>query len=440
MTPRPFIRIQLVQPRDRTYRAGGGMFTRTMSYAPLTLPLLAALIPPGMDAEISILDEGVGRGSVAPSADIVGITVLTATANRAYAIAAEARHNGAYVVMGGYHVTANPEEAMRHADTVITGMAERTWPEFLDDFTRGTQKKLYRQEASSDIPLTARPRRDLINARRYIPVETIQASRACPNTCSFCAVSHFHGARQFPRPVASVMDEIRSLRRKRVLFLDPNFHADRSYSRELMSAMLPLGLTWACLATVDCAFDADILRLMEQSGCMGVLVGFESICPSSLARINKGFNDSGRYQEAIRLFHEAGISVLGCLVVGFDEDDRSVFDAMLDFVQQSGMDLPRYSVLTPFPGTPLFEQLDGQGRITDRTWDNYDFETVVFRPAQMTQEELQRGLYGLWRKSFSVSRIAKRVACARLRPFMSAGFNLAFRRYGRLLAAPRIAL
>jgi radical SAM superfamily enzyme YgiQ (UPF0313 family) len=427
------MRILLIQPRDITYNRHSGAFERSGAYPAMTLPLLAALIPPEVQADVRILDEG---GDVTPidyDVDLIGLTAYTASANRAYAIADEARARGVYVVMGGYHASANPDEARAHVDTVIIGQAERTWPRFLLDFNRGTPLPIYMEEGELHLSDLPRIRRDLINRKLYFPAEIIQASRGCANGCDFCSISHHLGHRTLQRPIGALIDEIRTLPSRIIIFLDPNFHVDMAYAKELMTALIPLKRQWTCLTTVDTADDEEALRLMRESGCFGVLLGFESICPATLQRMHKAFNHVERYRAYLERFHIYRQAVLGCFIFGFDEDDPSVFENTLDFIDQVRIDLPRFAVLTPFPGTPLFTRLEAERRIFHRNWDDYNFEHVVFHPARMSARQLQEGLLCTWREAYTWRRILRRVAKMNQRRLFALAANLSFQRFGQRL-------
>ena len=428
------MRILLIQPRDISYNRHSGVFDRSGAYPAMTLPLLAALVPPDLQADVRILDEGGDATPIDYNVDLIGLTAYTASANRAYAIADEARARGVYVVMGGYHTSANPDEARAHVDTVIIGQAERSWPQFLQDFQHGTPLPIYTEEGELHLTALPRIRRDLINRKLYFPADIIQASRGCDNGCDFCAISHHLGHRTLQRPIGEVIDEIRTLPSRIIIFLDPNFHVDMAYAKELMTALIPLKRQWTCLTTVDTADDEEALRLMRESGCFGALLGIESICPVTLQRVQKGFNQVGRYRESLQRFHDYRQAVLGCFILGFDEDGPSVFDDTLDFIDQVKIDLPRFAVLTPFPGTPVFAQLAREDRIFNRNWDYYNFEHVVYHPAQMSARHLQEGLLRTWREAYSWPRILRRVAGINQRHLFALTANLMFRRFGRRLS------
>jgi radical SAM superfamily enzyme YgiQ (UPF0313 family) len=427
------MRILLLNPRDLTYKPRGGAFARSVSYPAVTLTTLAALVPGELGAAIRILDEGVDETPVDFGVDVLGITVVTATARRAYAVADEARARGVHVVLGGYHPTACPREAIAHADTVITGYAETAWPQFLRDFAAGRPGALYAGQDAPALSGLPWPRRDLLKRGAYMKVDAVMAARGCPNRCRFCAVSGFSSGAVSRRDPSDVVAEIRALRSRTVLFLDPNFHADPAYSLALMEELKPLGVRWGCLSTVAVGEDPVLLEAMRSSGCIGALVGFESVCQASLDGVAKRHNDVGRYEQSVRGFREHGLAVFGCFVFGFEQDEAAIFDETVEFVDRTGIDLVRFAVLTPFPGTPMFRALDEAGRIVERDTDLYDFQHVVFEPARMSVAQLQNGLRRAWRAAYSPGRILGRVAKSRANRLLTLTANLAFTRYYKRL-------
>lgn len=423
------MRILLILPRDTTYRQDG-FFRRSLSYAPLTLTTLAALVPPELNAQITVADEGVQAPVVpGPGYDVVGITCVTAAAPRAYALAEAFRARGARVALGGAHPSLNPEEARAHATAVVTGPAEEAWPALLREWAAGREAApVWRGtlQAAGSAPV---PRRDLEARRAYLPIPTVLATRGCCNRCTFCTIGHLWQGQACPRPVGEVVEEIRALRARRILFLDPNLVADEACARELFEALIPLRCRWGGLATVDLVERPGLLDLAARSGCVGILVGFESTDGDSLRACGKPVRDAARYREAIRRLHERDIGVLGCFVFGFDPDDETVFARTLQFIDDTQLDLPRFSVLTPFPGTTLFERLQAEGRILSRDWSLYDTEHVVFQPARMSPAALQQGLFRAWQAAYALPRVARRIARAGRQWPLAAASNFGFRHF-----------
>lgn len=427
------MKIQLILPFDTTYKYGSGIFKRQLQYAPLTLTTLAALVPPELGAEVDIVDEGVEPLNDDVEADLVGISAVTATAPRAYLLADRFRQKGIPVVLGGVHPTLLPQEAAKHADSIVMGFAEETWPQLLRDFANNAMKNVYRAAPDLSLKNLPLPRRDLLKPKAYVTANTIQASRGCPNKCSYCVIPEAWGARCYHRPVEEVANEIQQMNAKRILFLDPSPVEDAKYIKRLYRALIPLKIKWAGLATTRLAEDAEMLDLAVKSGCIGILIGFESISQAALNQVSKGFSLVNRYRDVMERLHDKGISVLGCFMFGFDGEDRSVFDRTAEFVDRLKIDIVRYAVYTPFPGTAAYKRLNEEGRIIEHDWSRYDNEHVIFRPSDMTPEELQEGLYRAWKQTYSLGSIWKRLAGSKNFRWLSLLVNLGFRYYGRSL-------
>mgnify|MGYP001826912007 CR=1 FL=1 len=326
-----------------------------------------------------------------------------------------------------------PDDAAPHADAIVVGYAEDTWPELLRDFVAGQLKSRYEQ--APDLSLAGRPwaRRDLMQAGRYARTHVFEATRGCNHRCDFCVVPFAWGRKPYQRPVNEVVDEIRATGARRAIFIDLNLVADPNYARELFTALIPLRIQWAGLATSLLARDEELLELCARSGCRGLLVGFESISDNALKDVHKGFNTPELYGEWIRRFHDAGIALNGTFVFGLDSDTPEVFEQTADFVIRHGIDLPRFAILTPFPGTALYERLEREGRIVTRDWELYDGQHVVFEPANMSPRELEEGANRAWRATYSYSAMARRFRKTPLPAALFVGANFGYRFYARRL-------
>jgi radical SAM superfamily enzyme YgiQ (UPF0313 family) len=426
------IRIRLISPRGPLYRHRSGVWKRSLRYPPLTLTTLAALIPPELDAEVSIVDEGIEDLDPHADADIVGISAITGTAPRSYEIARQYRERGVPVVLGGVHPTLMPDEAARHADAIVVGYAEQSWPRLLRDFASGQMRERYDQGADHTLAGLPHARRDLLPGSRFALQHTIEATRGCIYKCDFCVVPSAWG-RPIQRPVAEVVDELRAMRARRVIFLDLNIIADTDYAKELFTAIEPLGIRWGGLVTTTLAWDDDLLDRAARSGCRGVLIGFESLSSESLREAQKAFNNKQDYRSVVERLHERKIAVMGCFVFGFDHDSTDAFDATVQFVHETNVDLPRYAILVPFPGTPVYRRLELEGRILTRDWEYYDGQHVVFQPARMTADELLRGTERAWKATYSYRSIAKRLAGSRVQLATAISANLGYRYYAHRL-------
>jgi radical SAM superfamily enzyme YgiQ (UPF0313 family) len=394
------MKIQLLSPAGEIHRSKTGIFKRSLRYAPLTLTTLAALVPEDLDAEITIQDEGVEPLNLNFSADLVGITAITGTALRAYQVADELRSRGLTVVLGGVHPTLLPDEAAEHADAIVTGYAERAWVELLRDFASGKLRRRYSYPTSRQLTGVPIARRDLLKKKRYATVNSIEATRGCPHKCEFCVVpTAWHGIYAH-RPVDEVIAELKTFEGRHALFIDLSPVEDVEYAKALYRAMIPLKIRWVGLATTRLAEDLELLALAAKSGCKGVLIGFESVSQDSLNRIQKQFHAADRYGDCVRRLHDHGIGIQACFVYGFDDEDESIFERTVEFVDRTKIDLPRYAVATPFPGTPLYRRLEREGRLLHRDWSLYDVEHVVFEPRRMSAERLQEGLQWSWEQSY----------------------------------------
>lgn len=430
------LKILLILPYDRIYRYRGP-FTRFVLYAPLTLTTLAALVPPELNAQIDLVDEGVQKPNYAHKTyDLVGISCLASSSTRAYALAKYWRDKGAFVVLGGPHVTLMPEEAGQHAGAVVVGPGEKSWPQLLHDWQNNTPKKIYQMDYPHQLS-TPPARRDLqAKFVYYLSAPAISANKGCLHRCQFCSIHKLYGAKSVTRPIPEVVDEIKRLNTKRILLLDPCLSADKAYTQQLLEALIPLNLKWAGADTIDTVYDPEFFDLMVRSGCEGLLIGFESLCQDSLNATGKPFNRVRQYKESIDILHANGIGILGCFVLGFDDDTPHNLEQTASLVDELGVDLPRYALLTPFPGTNLFTRLKKENRILTEDWSLYDTEHVVFRPKHMSPWELQQLHYHTWRKTYSLPRVIKRFKAAKNHQLMMLLAGLGFHLYTRQLGDP----
>jgi radical SAM superfamily enzyme YgiQ (UPF0313 family) len=336
------------------------------------------------------------------------------------------------VVLGGVHPTLVPDEAQNHADSVVVGYAEDEWPHLLRDFSRGQMLPRYTQQPGLSLANRPFPRRELLPSSLYTTAHTFEATRGCVHRCEFCVVPTAWG-RPLQKPVGEVVDDIKAMQSKRLIFLDLNIIADIGYAKELFSALIPLKVKWAGLATINLAFDDELLDLAARSGLRGILIGFESLSPDSLGETNKKFNARRDYMAAVQRLHERDIAIMGCFVFGFDHDDKHTFDATVDFILESRIDLPRYAILTPFPGTPLFKKLQAEDRILTDDWSLFDGQHVVFQPAQMSPRELLLGTEAAWKRTYSFPSIWKRLSGSRTQLSTAIPTNLGYRFYAHRL-------
>jgi radical SAM superfamily enzyme YgiQ (UPF0313 family) len=422
------MKIALLAPAGAMHRYNGS-FGKSLHYAPLTLTTLAAIVPEDIEAEVVIYDETAGAIPLDLEADLVGITCITGTAPRCYAYADYFRAKGIKVFMGGVHPSMLPQEAAAHADVVITGFAEFTFPQMLRDFIKGQLKPIYHQDCNFTMDKRPIPRRELLNKKGYITINTVEAVRGCSYPCTFCAYPTAFGSTVYKRPVQEVVKEVEALHGKVIVFPDVNLIADKAYAKELFTALIPLKIFWLGLVTSHIGIDDELIAIFEKSGCKGLLIGFESISQSSQQYINKGVNQVQSYGELMNKLHAHGILVQGCFAFGGDDEDKSVFEKTAEMVTKIKIDLPRYSILTPFPNTQLYRDLDKAGRILERNWAMYDVEHCVFKPAKMSVQDLEDGIVWAWKHTYSIKDIAKRLAPFNHSPWLSIPLNLGYRKY-----------
>jgi len=426
--------ILLIQPRGPMYRYGSGIFRKPIRYAPLTLTTLAALVPQGLEAKVELIDEGVEQFAPPLSdPDLVGISAITGHAQRAYKIADYFRSRNVPVVLGGVHPTLMPEEAKQHADSVVTGFAEESWPQLLKDFQEGQMKEFYQQRRDISLANLPNPKRELLEKKGYVTIHSVQATRGCYNRCDFCVAPVVCQGKMYFRPVKDVIKELEEINGRDVLFVDVSPIEDRDYALELYNAMIPLKKRWMSPCTMRIAKDPELLRVASESGCKGLLLGLESVCEKSLKNMHKNFNSLRDYKDQVQRLHDHGIAINGCFVFGSDEDNKDVFKRTVDFVQENNIDLPRYTVYTPFPGTPLYQRLESEGRILTNNWSLYDAQHVVMKPKNMSPEELQEGHHWAWKQTYSFSNIFKRMVGARILPYVVIPANIAYHLYAQRL-------
>ncbi len=405
--------IHVWNPDDTSYR---GTFSKLLSYPSLTLPTLATLVPKDIGANITLCDEmsqKVHYDKV--KYDVVGLSFDTASSTQAYKHAAEFKKRGAYIIFGGYHVSSLPEEGSLHADSVIIGAGEISLPEFFYDFVNGTPKKVYDNPNynASHIEI---PRRDLQSKAKSLNIPTIIADRGCNNRCEFCAISHMWCSN--PRPIENVVAEIKSLKTDKLIFFDPNFFRPKSYALELMEELRKLKVRWACNSTADTAFDDELLAAAQKSNCTGVLIGFESLSEDSLVAVNKRYHNTEKYKEIVDRFHNYNISVNGCFVLGFDHDTEEQLLQMPEKIDYLGLDITRFAILTPLPGSKIYNDLEAQGRLITKDWTKYNQNCAVFKPAHMTPERLEEIYRIVWRESYSWKRVLQRARNSKNKSFI----------------------
>ena len=392
-------------------RAGDRSYVRTWQMEPLPAATLAGLTP--KDVEIRFHDDRMEEIPFDEPTDLVAISVETYTARRAYQIASGYRARGVPVVMGGFHASLCPEEVAGHAEAVVVGEAEESWPRLLDDFRHGTLQKFYRSAGRPSLE-RMRPDRSIFRGKRYLKVGLVEAGRGCHFKCDFCAVQTVFNSSQTRRPVDVIMDELREIKdsRKLIFFVDDNITSNLSQAKEFLRALIPLKLRWVSQSSINAAHDEEFLDLMVRSGCQGVLIGFESLNPANLSAMNKTFNLSrGGFEKALANLRRHRIRVYGTFVFGYDGDTVDSFAPTVEFAIEHGMYIAAFNHLTPFPGTPLYARLREEGRLLYDAWwldESYSYNRIPFRPTGIQAEELRRNCIAARRRFYSWPSILRR--------------------------------
>src|SRR3984957_6339883 len=429
------LRLALISPKRPLYRHRGGIFRKSLRYQPLTLTTLAALVPQELHAEITLIDEGIQEVPEDLDADLIGFTVITGTAPRAYQLSKQFRSRGITTVLGGPHITLAPEDAQANADSIVVGYAEDTWPQLLRDFSAGQMRSRYDQAPDLDLSGRPFPRRDLLPRRRFLTNNVFEATRGCVHSCDFCVVPAAWGRKPLQKPVEDVTEDIRRHGARKLIFVDLNLIADRGYAVRLFKALVPLRVQWYGLATVLLADDPELLDLAGKSGCRGLLMGLESISSDNLRASGKGFNSPDRFVLVVERLHEHGIALQGCFVFGLDSDDPEIFLKTAEFAVAAKIDLPRFAIVTPFPGTALHKRLAKEGRILTRNWELYDGQHVVFQPKAISVCELEQGTDAAWKHAYSYRCILSRLSPSPAPWSVRLATNLGYRFYANHLSS-----
>ncbi len=415
------MKVTLVEP---AFSGPGVVKQYGFQVLPYGLLQLASVTPPGI--EVEIFDEKVEPLPETLETDLVGISVFTtANAPRAYELATRYRHQGIPVVLGGVHPSALPEEALRFADSVVLGEGEVVWPRVLQDFQQGALKPVYPAPLPDLTELPSHHPWHLLKTERYPAPAVLQTTRGCPVGCEFCSVTAFNGKRMRHKRLDQIFQELEELSTIRrslyarvadtVFFLDDSFGTDVLFYKALMQAMVERGLKirWVTQATTALVQKLELLTLARKSGCVGVLIGFESLSQESLREADKSYKVK-HYEEIIKRLHDHGIGVEGTFIFGFDHDDDGVFERTVEFCERTKLNVAQFSVLTPLPGTKLFERFQAEGRFLYepwrdvRLWERFNLFEVVIRPKQMSPERLAEGLQWAYRTFYALPSLVRR--------------------------------
>ena len=399
------MRILLIAPASGEWRgiAKHRWFNgKTFRFSMLSLLSVAALSP--KDASVQIVDEQV-EDVPDEAFDLVGITAMTAAAPRAYELCDRFRERGIPVVMGGFHASANPEEALLHADAIVVGPAYGAWEQVCADIQQRCLKRVYHGSLEQRMPVSLP--RHLVCKPQYVTISATFATLGCRNRCKFCSIHPFYGGKRFTRDVEEVVAEIRAFDQRFFVFIDDNLTQDRDYALALFKALAPLKKRWVTQVSIDSTEDEELMDAMPRAGCLGVFMGLETFNTDALSGQEKGFNAPQRYKNAVTTLHRRGLYVEAGMIVGFDADGKDTFHDTLHMLDEIGIDAIQLSILTPLPGTALHNEM--KDRILETDWSRYDYRHVVFQPEKMSVRDLQNGADWLIRAFYTPNRILRRL-------------------------------
>jgi radical SAM superfamily enzyme YgiQ (UPF0313 family) len=397
---------------EATHRLKDGnlLKVRRLGLPTITLPYLAALVP--SDTDVSIVNELIEDIDFDGDYDLVGITFQGTNFSRAFEIAEEFGKRGKTVIMGGMTVSNNPEFALQQCSSVVVGEAELVMEDLLNDFKKGQLKRIYSSNRLCDLAAIPSPRYDLMDRKKYNNYMPVQASRGCPQRCTYCSMATVYKGRYRTRPIENIVGDIRTLKHlgyRRVFFIDDNLIVNKQYSKELLKALVPLNVRWSGQSAMSALQDDEVLDLIGESGCEVLAIGFETINQDAPRAIHKKSNTVAAYRATIDKLKSRGVHVMGMLMFGFDQDDPTVFDSTYRFFSDVGISLPECFILVPTPGTPIFDQFKKEGRLLHEDYSKYNVSEVVFKPKNMTPEELQAGYWSTFERFYSIRSIVDRI-------------------------------
>lgn len=389
------------------------------AFLDLGIQTVAACTPDGVDYRI--VDEYIEDIDYSMKVDAVALSAKTSCVTRAYNVADEFRRRGTKVILGGIHASLRPDEALEHVDCVVTGEAETLWPQVVKDLEAGTLKRRYDAVGFPPMDRIPDPAWRASPYSQYL-MHQLQTTRGCPFRCKFCSVPDISGQDFRFKPVANVLREIASIpmgggpiaKGRPLYVVDDNFISRTRYTKELLRAMIPVYRagkipSWSAETTLNVAMDEEMLDLFRDAGCATLIIGFESVSEATLNDMDKPVNFSLTYQEAVNRIHSRGITIVGNFIVGFDTDTLAVFKQTRDFIQETGIIYPFFSILTPMPGTNLHDEVKAEGRLDHFKWELYDTRHVVFEPKHMTREQLMDGYVWLYEQCYSTGALFDRL-------------------------------
>ena len=377
---------------------------KLLRFSILPLLIVASLTP--SEYEVDICDENVEPFDTDNDADIIGISFMTTLVPRAFEIAKQMKDKGKTVIAGGYYPTLCPEETSKYFDSVIVGDAENLWQKALDDLQKNELKKIYRHKEFLKPKKIPVPKRELLTktSKYYATINAVQTGRGCIHQCKYCSITAFYNGKYEARPIDEVIQELKDISGD-FIFVDDNIVSNADYAKELFSRMIGLNKRWVSQCSLKIADDDELLLLAQKAGCIGLFIGIETLNYNNLCKVGKGINTEYDLLTRVRKIHRAGIGIVAGIIVGMDEDTVDVFETMLNFLQKSNIGIIQVNIMTPLPGTPLYNEMDHSGRIIDNDLRHYDFRHVVIQPAQMRPDELQNGADWLYNQFYRLDRI-----------------------------------
>ena len=437
-------KLLLIQPSP--YEKEGKVIKKKKLYfTGLALPLLAALTPD--DWETELIYEVIEDVPFDTDADLIGVSTMGHGVIRSIDIAKEYRRRGKSVILGGYMASIMPEEAVKYCDSLIIGDAELVWQQMLSDLENGKLKKTYENPLEGNWYSTPSPQFDLLEGKNLGDFLPVQAGRGCPNSCSFCSVSCLYSGRYVKRPLPEVIrdiEQIKSLGYKKILLLDDNIFSDRKYLDSLLDTLIKLDISWMSQCEITIGKDDELLEKLQRSGCTTLSFGLESISRESLISMDKGWAVPAEYDSLIQNIRNHGIDVSTEMVVGGEGDTLESIRMTKDFIERNKISVPRFYILTPFPGTRFFDQIKEEGRLVNNDIYSYDGTSAVYRPKNMTPDELTQAYWELYSELFTIKSIIKRTILRKemlrtpARCIFNMGVNLYYREQIKRRITPNI--